>query len=84
MIRLLVAQAAVAIENARLYEQVQEYTHTLEERVAERTAQLSSSTRSYRTLQTVTVSPVLLIGDAAMPIWRRAGCVHGASASCSR
>ena len=40
IIRLLAAQALVAIENARLYEQVQEYSHTLELKVAERTARL--------------------------------------------
>lgn len=40
LIRLLAAQASVAIENARLYEQLQGYSRTLEERVAERTAKL--------------------------------------------
>ncbi|MBR9865642.1 MAG: diguanylate cyclase [Oceanospirillales bacterium] len=40
VIRLLAAQASVAIENARLYEQIQDYSHTLEEKVAERTASL--------------------------------------------
>jgi diguanylate cyclase (GGDEF)-like protein len=40
VIRLLAAQASVAIENARLYEQVQEHTRTLEEKVAERTSRL--------------------------------------------
>ncbi|MBR9884920.1 MAG: sensor domain-containing diguanylate cyclase, partial [Oceanospirillales bacterium] len=41
IIRLLAAQAAVAIENARLYEEVQEYSRTLEDKVAERTARLA-------------------------------------------
>lgn len=40
VIRLLTAQASVAIENARLYEQVQDYSRTLEDKVAERTARL--------------------------------------------
>ena len=40
IIKLLAAQASVAIENARLYEQVQDYSHTLEEKVIERTAKL--------------------------------------------
>lgn len=40
VIQLLAAQALVAIENARLYEQVQDYSRTLEEKVAERTARL--------------------------------------------
>ncbi|WP_322520687.1 diguanylate cyclase [Guyparkeria halophila] len=40
VVRLLAAQAAVALENARLYEQIQDYSHTLEARVAERTERL--------------------------------------------
>jgi diguanylate cyclase (GGDEF)-like protein len=40
VIKLLAAQASVAIENARLYEQVQDYSRTLEEKVVERTAKL--------------------------------------------
>jgi diguanylate cyclase (GGDEF)-like protein len=40
VIRLLAAQASVAIENARLYEQVQDYSRTLEDKVVERTARL--------------------------------------------
>jgi diguanylate cyclase (GGDEF)-like protein len=40
VISLLTEQATVAIENAGLYEQVQDYSHTLEEKVAQRTAQL--------------------------------------------
>jgi diguanylate cyclase (GGDEF)-like protein len=40
IIKLLAAQASVAIENARLYEQVQDYTRTLEQKVIERTAKL--------------------------------------------
>ncbi len=43
LIRLLAAQASVAIENARLYSQVQDYSHTLEAKVAERTAELESA-----------------------------------------
>lgn len=40
LIQLLAAQAAVAIENARLYTQIQDYSRTLEEKVVERTAEL--------------------------------------------
>ncbi|RDE22614.1 diguanylate cyclase [Motiliproteus coralliicola] len=40
VIRLLAAQASVAIENSRLYEQVQDYSRTLEQKVVERTARL--------------------------------------------
>ncbi|MBB5321951.1 diguanylate cyclase [Marinobacter oulmenensis] len=42
LIRLLAAQASVAIENARLYTQVHNYSRTLEEKVAERTAELET------------------------------------------
>ncbi len=42
LINLLAAQASVAIENARLYTQIQDYSHTLEEKVAERTAKLET------------------------------------------
>lgn len=42
VIKLLAAQASVAIENARLYETVQEYTRNLEQKVQERTAELES------------------------------------------
>lgn len=42
LIQLLAAQASVAIENARLYTQIQDYSHTLEEKVASRTAELES------------------------------------------
>ncbi|WP_027329125.1 diguanylate cyclase [Marinimicrobium agarilyticum] len=42
LIKLLAAQASVAIENARLYTQIQDYSHTLEEKVAERTAKLET------------------------------------------
>ncbi len=36
-------QAASAIENARLYEELEAWTHTLEQRVAERTAELEAA-----------------------------------------
>lgn len=41
VVQLLAAQAVVAMDNARLYAQVQEYSRSLEARVAERTAQLA-------------------------------------------
>jgi diguanylate cyclase (GGDEF)-like protein len=50
VIRLLAAQAAVAIENARLYEQVQDYSRTLEQKVAERTARLEQLNRELQGL----------------------------------
>ncbi|WP_019589532.1 MULTISPECIES: diguanylate cyclase [unclassified Thioalkalivibrio] len=50
VVRLLAAQAAVALENARLYEQVREYSRTLEDRVAERTRQLEEVNRELQNL----------------------------------
>lgn len=41
LLSLLAGQAASAVHNARLYEQVQRYTETLEQRVAERTQELA-------------------------------------------
>lgn len=50
LIRLLAAQASVAIENARLYSQVQDYSHTLEAKVAERTAELEKANKALQRL----------------------------------
>ncbi len=50
VIRLLTAQAAVAIENARLYEQVQDYSRTLEEKVSERTTRLEQLNKQLQRL----------------------------------
>lgn len=50
MIQLLTAQALVAIDNARLYEQVQEYSRTLEEKVAERTKRLEALNQELQSL----------------------------------
>lgn len=50
IIRLLTAQASVAIENARLYEQLQEYSHTLEAKVAKRTARLEELNKELQDL----------------------------------
>lgn len=43
ILEVLVGQAMVSLENARLYEQLQDYSHTLEERVAKRTAELEKA-----------------------------------------
>lgn len=50
VVSLLVAQASVAVENARLYEQVQEYSKTLEDKVTERTTQLEKLNKELRRL----------------------------------
>ncbi|MGK7923955.1 MAG: AAA-like domain-containing protein, partial [Spirulina sp.] len=43
LLQTLSAQAAISIENARLYEQLEEYNTTLEQKVKERTAELSQT-----------------------------------------
>lgn len=43
LLQTLSAQAAISIENARLYDRLEEYNRTLEQRVKERTAELSQT-----------------------------------------
>ncbi len=43
ILRILSSQAAISIENSRLYEQLEEYNRTLEQKVAERTHELSQT-----------------------------------------
>ena len=50
VLSLLTAQAVVALENAELYEQLQHYSHTLEEQVAVRTAQLEELNQELKQL----------------------------------
>jgi diguanylate cyclase (GGDEF)-like protein len=50
VIQLLAAQTTVAVENARLYEQVQEYSRTLEDKVAERTTKLEQLNQELRSM----------------------------------
>jgi signal transduction histidine kinase len=45
LFQMLAAQAAIAIENARLYSQIQQYAATLEARVKKRTAELEEALR---------------------------------------
>ncbi len=48
VLRLLSGQTVISIENARLYERLEEYSRTLEHRVAERTAALNSANAELR------------------------------------
>jgi PAS domain S-box-containing protein len=52
VIRLLSQQAAIALENARLYDQLEEYSHTLEARVAQRTKELQQEILERQLLET--------------------------------
>ncbi|MDB9312927.1 AAA family ATPase [Spirulina sp. CS-785/01] len=51
VINILSAQAAISIENARLYADLEHYNHTLEQRVAERTQELSQALENLKTTQ---------------------------------
>jgi len=48
VLEIVAAQVAVALQNARLFEQLQQQTHALEQRVAERTAELTSANAQLR------------------------------------
>ena len=43
LLNMICSQAAISLENARLYQQLEDYSHTLEIKVAERTAQLQAA-----------------------------------------
>ncbi|WP_199250014.1 GAF domain-containing protein [[Phormidium] sp. ETS-05] len=43
ILQLLAAQAAISIENAKLYSQLEDYNRTLEQKVAERTTELAAA-----------------------------------------
>ncbi|MEA5573045.1 ATP-binding protein, partial [Calothrix sp. UHCC 0171] len=52
VIQLLTAQASISLENAQLYCQLEEYSHSLEEKVSERTQELTQkATQLESTLQ---------------------------------
>lgn len=42
ILQLLCSQAAVSLENAQLYDQLENYSHTIEQKVAERTRELQA------------------------------------------
>ncbi len=48
MLQLMCSQAAVSLENARLYEEVEEYSRTLEQKVAERTEKIEEANRDLK------------------------------------
>ncbi len=54
MLEMLTGQAAISIENAELYRQLEDYSHTLEDRVADRTAELhNKNAELQRALETL-------------------------------
>lgn len=52
LVQLLCAQAGISLENARLYAAQEQYTYTLEQRVAERTAELAQANAELQRLAT--------------------------------
>jgi diguanylate cyclase (GGDEF)-like protein len=53
VLNLLCAQAAVSLENARLYERLKKYSHQLEVKVAERTAELEKANQELYRMATL-------------------------------
>ncbi|MBI5568845.1 MAG: AAA family ATPase [Desulfomonile tiedjei] len=61
MLELFCSQAAVSLENARLYERLQEYSQTLEQKVASRTRELQESEAKYRTIFETTGTATVIV-----------------------
>ncbi|HYI00933.1 trifunctional serine/threonine-protein kinase/ATP-binding protein/sensor histidine kinase [Hyalangium sp.] len=54
VLEMLTSQAAISIENAELYRRLEDYSHTLEDRVADRTAELhSKNAELHRAVETL-------------------------------
>ncbi len=67
LLRTLSAQAAISIENARLYHQLEDYNQTLEQQVAERTEQLQQKNEELtQTLQELKTTQDELIQSEKM------------------
>jgi len=61
LLELLADQAAIAIHNALLYEQIQNHAAGLEQRVLQRTAELQASETKYRALIEFAPDPVVIV-----------------------
>ncbi|NER01773.1 MAG: GAF domain-containing protein, partial [Okeania sp. SIO3C4] len=67
ILNLLTAQAAISIENAQLYQQLEDYNHTLEQQVAERTEELQQKNQQLtQTLQELKTTQDELIQSEKM------------------
>jgi len=67
VLNLFTAQAAISIENARLYQRLEDYNHTLEQQVAERTQQLQQNNQQLtQTLQELKATQDELIQSEKM------------------
>ncbi|MEA5506272.1 AAA family ATPase [Halotia wernerae UHCC 0503] len=64
VLRILSAQAAISIENSRLYDQLEGYSHTLEQKVEIRTQELQQTNQELAsTLQTLTTTQAQIIAQ---------------------
>jgi GAF domain-containing protein len=66
-LRILAAQATISIENARLYEQLKDYNRTLEQKVEERTKELSHTLEILKATQAELVIENALLRSAEQP-----------------
>ncbi|GGA54523.1 hypothetical protein CYANOKiyG1_74850 [Okeania sp. KiyG1] len=67
VLKLLTAQAAISIENARLYQRLEDYNRTLEQQVAERTEELQQNNQQLsQTLQELKTTQNELIQSEKM------------------
>jgi predicted ATPase/GAF domain-containing protein/tRNA A-37 threonylcarbamoyl transferase component Bud32 len=66
-LRILAAQAAISLENARLYEQLKDYNRTLEQKVEERTKELLQTLEILKATQAELVIENALLRSAEQP-----------------
>jgi predicted ATPase/GAF domain-containing protein/tRNA A-37 threonylcarbamoyl transferase component Bud32 len=66
-LRILAAQAAISLENAHLYEQLKDYNRTLEQKVEERTKELSQTLEILKATQAELVIENALLRSAEQP-----------------
>ena len=64
VLELLADQAAIAIHNAQLYQQIRHHSEDLEQRVLERTTALQTSEAKYRALIEFAPDPIVIVDEA--------------------
>jgi len=64
LLKLLTTQAAIALENAQLYQQLEEYSHSLEDKVEERTRELKAAQKQIVTQEKLASLGALTAGIA--------------------
>ncbi len=67
VLKILSAQAAISIENSRLYEQLEDYSRTLEKKVSERTQELSQTLEILKATQAELIFENELLRSAEQP-----------------